>query len=149
MPVQVRRSLRHAIFLEILGRRIDVIVHSYQVALHQVRLAGRPQADGDVGLAHGKVQFPIVQNKADLDFRIEVHELLDSWRQPDGAEGDRRGDPKRPLRAFAGVSDPSLGRGQLGEHLVRGEEQFFALFGQLQAAGVTVEQLYLKAFFQG
>ena len=82
-------------------------MHREQLALDQVRLGRNAQADRDIGLAHGEIEFFIGHDQRDADIGIEVDEFADLRRQPMGAEPDRGGDLQIAVRTFAAV-------GQLG-----------------------------------
>ena len=78
-------------------------VHREQLALDQVGLRRLAQADGDVGLAHGEVEFFVGQDQLTLDLRIEVQKFVRArgGSQCD-ADADRGGDLERRRAAARG-----------------------------------------------
>jgi len=80
MLVEIGDGLGFAEPLDVIGAREGVIMHREQAALDQVRLGGPPHADGDVGLAHGEVEFLVGEHQFDADIRIEIEKLGDALR---------------------------------------------------------------------
>ena len=134
--------------LKVVRRGEQLVMHGHQMALHQVRLARRHQADGDIGLAHGQIQLAVVQYDRHLNFRVIVEEFADARRQPEGAEGHRGGDLQRSARPFAAFRQLGLGHGQLGEDVTRRTIEQFTLLGQNQPAGVPMEQRHSETFLK-
>ena len=62
-------DLRLAEALEIGRRGVDVDVHREEAPLDQVGLHRLAEADGDVGLAHGEVEFLVVEDQLQVDGR--------------------------------------------------------------------------------
>jgi hypothetical protein len=118
-------------------------------ALDQVRLGRAAHADGDVGLAHGEVQFLVGEHQLDADIRVEVEELGDALRQPRGAQPHRRRHPQVAGGALAGLDETGAGVLQPELHVAGGAEQQVALLGQDQAAGMPVEQRRLQFALEG
>ena len=79
-----------------------------EAALDQVRLCRAAQADGDIGLAHGKIEFLVVEDQFDPDIGIEIEKLADALRQPDRAEADRGGDLQGARGALARIDEARL-----------------------------------------
>ena len=100
-------------------RCIDVAVHGHQVALDQLRLPRRQQADGDICLAHAEVELAVVEHQIDRDIRIDLDELADARRKPGRAEADGRGDLQLALGALFALRQLRLGHRQLGEDFAR------------------------------
>ena len=69
-----------------------MVMHDEKLALDEIGLGGPAQADGHIGLAHGEIEFAVLQQKRDADLRIEFGEFLDARREPDGAQANGRGD---------------------------------------------------------
>src|SRR5690606_1151989 len=104
-----------------------MIVHRKQLALDELRLRGLAQPDGDVGLAHGKVQLIVAEKKRDRYFRIKIEEFADQRREPATAEADRCRDAQNAVGPFAAVGEQRLGGFELGEQFLRGAVEEFAL----------------------
>ncbi len=146
--VEILRPVRRAVLLQIIRRRIDMDPHGQQMALHEVGLARRRQADRDVGLAHREVELAVVDHHADLYVRVELEELANPRRQPARAEGDGGRDLERAFRAVLQLGEEALGHGELGEDLARRREQQLALLGQDEAAGMAMEQRHGEALLE-
>ena len=116
--------------------------------LDEVGLDGLAQADGDVGLAHGEVEFLVVEDQVQVDRRMEVDEFVHARRQPCGAEADGGLDPEGAGRFLGGLAQPRGRSVELDQHLVGGAEQFLALLGEDQAAGVAVEKGNAEILFE-
>ena len=84
--------LRRAEAADVLRRRVGVHLHREQRPADEVALLRLAGPDGDVGLAHGEVELLVVEDQLDADVGVELDELADARRQPDGAEADGRGD---------------------------------------------------------
>ena len=115
-------------------------MHGEQLALNEIRLRRLAQPDGDVGLAHGKVEFFLGGEQRDADVRIELEEFAEPRRQPVNADARRRGDAQIAIRSLAAVGQFRPRRFKLHEYVVRGAIQQFALLGEDQPARVTVKQ---------
>ena len=149
MVVQIGGRLGRAAAVEVFGRRVDMIAHGHEVALNQVRLARRPHADGEVGLAHGQVQLAIVEDQAEGQVGVKLDELPNTRRQPQGAEGDRGGDLEGTLGTLAAVPQAGLGHRQPGHDVAGDPGQDLSLFGQDQAPGVTMKEDHAQGVLQG
>ena len=57
-------------------------MHREQLALDKVWLRRLAQPDGDVGLAHGEVEFLVGGQQRDVDIGIEIAELAEPRREP-------------------------------------------------------------------
>jgi hypothetical protein len=138
--VEILEGARRAEAFEIFGRSIDVEVHREQLALNEVRLGRLAQPDGDVGLAHGKVELLFGGQQRDAHFRIEVDELAEPRGEPVHADARRRGNAQIAVRPLAAVGQFGTRCFQLHEHVVRGTKQQLALFGEDQSARMAVKQ---------
>src|SRR5690606_21962473 len=116
--------------------------------LDQLRLGGLAQADADIGLAHSKVELVVAEQEGDGNFGIEIEKFTEQRRQPAAAEADRCRYAQLAMRAFAAVGQEQLGRFELGEKLLGGTEQKFALLSQQKAAGVAVKKRNLQFLFE-
>ena len=105
---------------KVIRRGEDVIVDGEQLALDEVRLDRLAEAQRHVGLAHGEVEFAVVEDEAQADARIELEELVDALGQPGRAEADGGGDAERAARLFAGLGEGRAHRLELDQHLVGG-----------------------------
>ena len=79
---------------------------------------------------------------------IELGEFLDARRQPDGTEADRRGDAQLARRLVLRIHQARLRRGQLGEDVMRGAVEHFALLGENEAARMAMEQRHIESVFK-
>ena len=140
MAVEVFQRARRAEPLEVFGRRVGVEVHREQLALDQVGLGRLAQPDGDVGLAHGEVEFLVRGQERDVDVGIEIAELAEPRGQPMDADAGRGGHAQVAVRPFAAVGELCARRFELHEHIVRGAIEQLALLGEDQAARVAVKQ---------
>ena len=100
-------------FLQRLGRgmvlqiglgRVHVIVDGEQLALDQVGLHRRAHPDGEIGLALGQVQFPVVHHQMDFHFGILRQECAQPRQQPIGADAMAGGDLQASRAARHGHS---------------------------------------------
>ena len=138
--VEVFEGPRRTVTLEIFRRSVDVEVHRKQLALDQVGLRRLAQTDGDVGLAHGEIEFLFRGQQRDVDFRIKLGELAKAGREPMHAEAWRRRHPQVAVRPFPAVGQLGARRFELHEHVMGGAEQQVALLGQDQSARMAVKQ---------
>ena len=51
-------------------------MHGEELALDEIRLRRPPQADRHIGLAHGEIEFAVVEQQRHLDVGIEFDEFL-------------------------------------------------------------------------
>ncbi len=116
--------------------------------LDQFRLPRRRHADGDIGLAHGKIELAVLQHQIHLDIRIKIDEFEQHRRQPGRAEGLGRRHLQLALGPVLGFRQLRLGHGELREHFMGGAIEQLALFGQDEAAGMAVEEGDVEAFLQ-
>ena len=123
-------------------------MHREDLALDQIRLCRLAQADGDVGLAHGQIEFFVGGDQGYLDVGIEIEKLAEPRRQPVHADPRRGRDFQFAIRSLAAIGEFGAGRFQLHEHFMRRAVQEFALFGQDQAARVAVEQRHVEVALQ-
>ena len=148
MLVEFLERLRDAVLLEVVGGGIEVVVHGEQLALDEVRLGRPPQPHGDIRLAHGEIEFAVVEQQGDVDLRIDLGEFLEARRQPHGAKAHGRGDAQLARRLLLRVHQARLGGGELGEHFVRRAIQHLALLGEDEAARMAVEEGHVQRIFQ-
>jgi hypothetical protein len=125
-----------------------VEVHRKQLTLNQVRLRRLAQADGDVGLAHGEIEFLFGGEQRDVHFGIKVNELTEPWREPMHAHTRRRGHAQIAVRPLAAVGQLRARGFQIHEHIVRGAIEQIALLGQDQAARMPMKQRDGKLLFE-
>ena len=116
--------------------------------LHEVGLLRRMHADGDVGLAHGEVEIPVIEQQGHRDFRILLQEGLRAGGEPDGAEAHRRRHLQAPGRLFLAFREQRFGHRELGEDLAHRAVQRLALFGEDQAARMAVKERHLQGFLE-
>ena len=103
-------GLRQAVFLDVVGRGIDVDVHGEQLALDQVGLCRPAQADGHIGLAHGEVELRRRSAAARPGSRDRARGTRAMPRgQPGGAKADGGGDPQVARSACPGSRSAGLG----------------------------------------
>ncbi len=69
MLVEILERLRDAVTAQIFRRGIDVVMHGEELALDEIGLGRPAQADGDIGLAHGEIEFAVVEQQRDADLR--------------------------------------------------------------------------------
>ena len=112
----------------------------HQPALDQVGLRRPLQPDGDVGLAHAEVDLAVGHHHRDADVGIELGELGQMRRQPDGADADRGAQPEMAARLVAALVQRRLDHGHAARHLGGGLQHDLALLGQHEAARMPVEQ---------
>jgi len=154
MLVEVLVGARRTQPLEIFRRRVGVEVHRKKLALDQVRLGRLAQADRDVRLAHGEVEFLVGGEEGDADLRIEIAELAESGCQPMDADADRGGDLQVAIRPLAAVGELGARGLELHRDIVRGPVEQFALLRENEAAGAAMEQrnrefLLQRAYLSG
>ena len=65
-----------AVLGEIVGRRIEVVVHGEELALDQIGLHRRAHAERQIGLALGQIEFAVLQHQMHLQFGIFLEEFL-------------------------------------------------------------------------
>ena len=92
MLVEIRKRHRLAEPLEIIVRRIDVEMNREETTLDEIGLGRSAQADGYIGLAHGQIEFLVVEDQFDTDIRVEVEKLPDALSEPDRAQAHCRRD---------------------------------------------------------
>ncbi len=125
-----------------------MVVDGEQLALDHLGLVGPVQPDGDVGLAHGKVELGVVEFDFELDGGIERHEFVDALGEPGGAETHGRGDEQGAGRHVLALGHLRLDRLQLPGHAMGGAEELFAHLGQNEAARVADEELEPEIFLE-
>ena len=115
-------------------------MHREQLALDQVRLGRLTQADGDVGLAHGEIEFLVCGDERDVDLGIEVEEFAEPRREPMHADARRGRHLQFAVRPLAAVGEFGARRLQLHEYFVRRAIEQFPLFGEDQPTRMAVKE---------
>ena len=124
-------------------------MHGEEPAPDQVGLGRLAQPQADVGLAHAEIELLVGQDDVELDVGIEVQEFAEPRREPARPEREGRGDAQFAVRLLAAVGEVAAHRIELQHHVLDGAEQEFALFGQDQPAGVTVEERRFELGLEG
>src|SRR5215470_374284 len=133
---------------DILGGSVGVQLHVEEGATNEVALLRLAGPDGDVGGPHGDGDLLVAEDQLDADLRIELEELAQPLRDPNGAEADRRRDPEVARWLGGGVGEERLGGRELVHDLARRTEQHLPLFGEHQPARMTVEERDLQLLLQ-
>ena len=81
----------------------------------EIALLGLTRPDRHVGGAHADVDLIVVEDQLDADFRIELAELFQPWRQPYSAEANRRRNAEITGRLCRRIGQQRFCRLQLGE----------------------------------
>src|SRR3546814_10755581 len=76
MIVQLLRSFRGSVLIQVFSRAIDMGAHGQKMALNEVRLTRRRHADGNVGLAHGEVELAVAQDERSEEHTSELQSLM-------------------------------------------------------------------------
>ena len=114
----------------------------------EVGLGRFAQAQRDIGLAHGEVQFVIGQDHDQFDIGIKLAEFRQARRQPGGAEAGIGGDLQQAMRLFTRVRKAQARALQPHQHLLHRAKKHFALLGQQKPARMTMKQRRLEVIFQ-
>ena len=96
MLVEIRKRHRLPEPLEIIVRRVDVKMNREETTLDEIGLCRSAEPNGYIGLAHGQVEFLVVQDQFDTDIRVDVEKLPDALSEPDRAQTHCRGDLQCP-----------------------------------------------------
>ena len=133
---------------DVFGRRVKPHPDVDQPLADQIGLRRFLHPDRHIGLAHRQIQHALFQQKVDLQLGIAVVKLHQPRRQPHRAKADRGRHFQLAKDLFLAVADARGGGIELFRHRRGGVKQQFALFGQDQAAGVTVKEGGAQRFFQ-
>ena len=100
-----RRSLEPALRVDALGQpapartsRGDRHARGGDAPGDEAGIFQRGDADGDVEALGHRIDEPVVEDHLDLEAGVGGHEIGDRRAQMQQAEGERRGQPQRPLK---------------------------------------------------
>ncbi len=111
MIIEVLRRAWHAIGFEIFRRGIEIGRHRAQLALDQVRLVRRPQADGAFGLQLQQVIFAaVIKAQVEIHVRMLAGKPAQARHQPGRAERHRRRHDQFALWGLLLVLQQGIGR---------------------------------------
>src|SRR5579883_2433963 len=126
-----------------------MIMHRKKAAPDEIGLGGLAQPQGNVCLAHRKIEILIGQNNLKLDVGVKFEKRPKPWREPAHTDTKPRRHSKLAVGLFAALCKGHLGRLKLSHDLACRAKQELALLCEHQAAGMAVKQLNFEILLEG